>query len=319
MVVQASPADAHGWDDAAAGWHRHAALIRQWLHDATQRLLDAARIDRGAKVLDVAAGAGDQTLDIVQCVGGEGEVWVTDANPSMLALARETLRADGKGPRLHYRVADAQALGMEGAKFDAAICRLGLMFCTRPLAALQQLHSALRVGGRLSALVFAGPDVNPCIARTLRTARLYAGLPDADPFAPGSLLSLGRPGLAAQLLADAGFGEIEVTPIDAPFCVPRAEDYVDFVRSAGSPVIGILRPLSPARQARAWQAMVDQLTQFHTPSGWQGPNELLLVSATRVLRREHAATSRSGHGLANGDANSAATERPDWRAGLAGQ
>ncbi len=300
MVVQASPADARGWDDAAAGWHRHGALIRQWLHGATQRLLDAAHIDRSAKVLDVAAGAGDQTLDIVQRLGDDGEVWVTDANPSMLALARETLRADGNGPRLRYQVADAQTLGMEGACFDAAICRLGLMFCTRPLAALQQLHSALRVGGRLSALVFAGPDVNPCIALTLRIARQHAGLPDADPFAPGSLPSLGRPGLAAQLLADAGFGEIAVTPIDAPFCVPRAEDYVDFVRSAGSPVIDILRPLSPARQAQAWQAIVDQLNQYQTPSGWQGPNELLLMSATRVPRREHAAASGPGHGFATG-------------------
>lgn len=282
MASHATDTDARGWDDAAAGWHRHGPLIRRWLHGATHQLLDAARIDRGAKVLDVAAGAGDQTLDIVQRIGSEGEVWVTDANPSMLTLARETLRADGKGPRLHYQVADAQALGMDGAGFDAAICRLGLMFCARPLAALQQLRLALQEGGRLSALVFAGPEVNPCITLTLRTARRHARLPDADPFAPGSLLSLGRPGLVARMMADAGFGDIEVTSIDAPFCVPRAEDYVEFVRSAGSPVIETLRPLSPARQAKAWQDIVGQLARFGTSLGWQGPNQLLLLSATRV-------------------------------------
>ena len=90
---------AQAWDDAAAGWHRNSALVRGWLQDATQRLLDAARIDAGAKVLDVAAGAGDQTRDIVQRVGTQGEVWVTDISPQILALAQTQLGA-APGARL---------------------------------------------------------------------------------------------------------------------------------------------------------------------------------------------------------------------------
>ncbi len=271
---------AQAWDDAAAGWHGNSALIRDWLQDATQRLLDAARIGPGAKVLDVAAGAGGQTRDIVQRVGAQGEVWVTDVSPQILALARDEL-GSAQAARLHFQVADAQALGLAGANFDAAICRLGLMFCRAPLEALQQMHQALRGGGRVAALVFSTPEANPCIAITLRTARQHAGLPDADPFAPGSLLSLGRPGLAAQSLQEAGFGEIEVTPLAAPLHVPCARDYVEFVRTSGSPVIEMLRPLSAARQADAWADIERQLSRFATPQGWHGPNELLLLSASR--------------------------------------
>ncbi len=198
------------WDDDAAGWHQNSALIRHWLRDATQRLLDAAGLAPGAKVLDVAAGNGDQTLDIVQRVGAQGEVWVTDVSPRSLVLAQDNLRHVA-GTRLHFQVADAQALGLDGANFDAAVCRLGLMFCTAPGRALRRMRQALRPGGRLAALVFSAPEANPCITLTMRTARQHAGAPPADPFAPGSLLSLGRPAALAQLLGEAGLQSIEVT------------------------------------------------------------------------------------------------------------
>jgi ubiquinone/menaquinone biosynthesis C-methylase UbiE len=278
MARAAERSAAAAWDDAASGWHRNTALIREWLRDATQRLLDAAQIEPGAKVLDVAAGAGDQSRDIAQRLGAHGEVWVTDVSPQILALAQDSLRAV-TGPRLHFQVADAQSLGMAGANFDAAICRLGLMFCASPLTALREIRQALRPGGRISVLVFSAPEANPCIAITMRTARQHAGLPDADPFAPGSLLSLGRPGLAAQWLADAGLREIEVTPLAAPFRTTGVDDYVAFVRTSGSPVIEVLRHLSAARQADAWADITRQLDRFSTAQGWVGPNELLLCSA----------------------------------------
>ena len=50
------------WDQAAAGWNEHTPQIRAWLRQATEAMLDMAGVAPGARVLDVAAGAGDQTL-----------------------------------------------------------------------------------------------------------------------------------------------------------------------------------------------------------------------------------------------------------------
>lgn len=275
-------ATAVAWDDAAQGWDQHSALIRDWLREATAAMLDAAAIVPGAKVLDVAAGAGDQTLDIAQRVGAQGQVLATDISPGILERAAHKLQAAG-WRNVRTLQADAQALGLVGANFDAAVCRLGLMFCASPLLALQSIQLALAPGARFSGLVFAGPEANPCITITMQTALRHAGAAARNPFEPGSLLSLGRPGLMAALLQEAGFERIEVRPLSVPFAAPRCADYLAFVRSAGSPVRELLKPLNAPARERAWAEIAQRLEVFTTPDGWSGPNQLLLFMASKPV------------------------------------
>ncbi|MEO7548610.1 MAG: methyltransferase domain-containing protein [Ramlibacter sp.] len=267
----------HPWDLAAEGWNRHSELVNRWLQEATGAMLDAAGIAPGYAVLDVAAGAGGQTLDIARRVGSTGRVLATDISPRILALAAANARAAGLA-HVETRVADAQSLGLKGAGFDAAVCRLGLMFCTEPLRAVAGMAAALRSGGRMAAMVFSQPQVNPSVAILMTTAVKHAGLAPGSPFAPGSLLSLGRPGLLQELLQEAGFADVKVLPIAAPMRLPTAAHYLEFVRSAGSPIMQILAPLPQAAQQAAWDDMAAQLERFAGPDGWMGPNELLLCS-----------------------------------------
>jgi SAM-dependent methyltransferase len=272
----------HPWDKAAAGWNDHTRIIREWLLDATQMMLDAAHVNPGSRVLDIAAGAGDQTLDIARRVGDNGYVLATDISTRILELAQHNANAEGFS-RVETRVADAQSLGLDGANFDAAVCRLGLMFCSEPLAALNGARNSLKPDGRLSALVFSAPQNNPCLTIMMRTAIKHAGLTSESPFAPGALLSLGKSGLLAQLLDDAGFISIKVQAVAAPFRLPTSRDYVHFVRSAGSPIMQILAPLSDVAQRDAWFDMETQLNAFTTNDGWVGPHERLLCAATAPL------------------------------------
>ena len=269
----------HPWDKAAAGWNDHTQIIREWLRDATRLMLDAAQVSAGARVLDIAAGAGDQTLDIARRVGGTGYVLATDISTRILELAQHNAHAAGFF-HVATRVADAQSLGLDGTNFDAAVSRLGLMFCNQPLAALNSARAALKRGGRFSALVFSGPQSNPCLAIMMRTALKHAGLTPESPFVPGTLMSLGQPGLFAQLLHDAGFIDIEVKPLVAPFHLPTSRHYIDFVRNAGSPIMQILAGLTADEQLYAWRDMETQLNAFSTTDGWVGPHELLLGVAT---------------------------------------
>jgi SAM-dependent methyltransferase len=268
------------WDRSAQGWNNHAAEIRAWLRPATDAMLDMAGVSPGASVLDVAAGAGDQTLDIAQRVGPQGRVLATDLSAAILALAEKNVRRAGHN-NVQTLVADGENLPVEPASFDAVVCRLGIMFFPDPLQGLRGMHQALRQGGGICTVVFSRPERNPCLGILMSTALRHAGLPARDPFQPGGLLSLGKPGLTDALFRTAGFKDVATTAMDAPFHLPTARHYLEFVRSSASPIQQILGRLTPEAANAAWAEMESRLDAFTTADGWIGPNELLLTAAKR--------------------------------------
>jgi SAM-dependent methyltransferase len=268
------------WQSAARGWNDHAAQIRAWLRTATDSMLEMAGIAPGHRVLDVAAGAGDQTLDIAERVGPEGAVLATDFSPAILAYAQANAAAAGYA-NVETLVADAEQLAPDTESFDAAVCRLGLMLLPDPLRALRQMRRALKPGGGVCAMVFSAPQANPCVAIVMATALEHAGIGPRDPFQPGSLFSLGKPGTLDGLFREAGFRDVATTKLQAPFRLPSARHYLEFIRASASPIQQILGALDPARQEAAWADMCRRLQKFDTAGGWEGPNELLLTAARR--------------------------------------
>lgn len=268
------------WDRSAAGWNEHTPDIRAWLRQASDAMLDMAGIGPGASVLDVAAGAGDQTLDIAERVGPAGRVLATDLSPAILALADMNARHAGFG-NVRTLVADGEALSVPPSSFDAVVCRLGLMFFPDPLQGLRSMQRALRPGGGICTLVFSRPERNPCLGILMSTALKHAGQAPRDPFQPGGLLSLGKPGLTDALFQAAGFRNVASTALDAPFHLPTPRHYLDFIRASASPIQQILGRLTAEAAESAWAEMEERLGVFMTADGWIGPNELLLTAAQR--------------------------------------
>src|SRR6185295_11944456 len=81
------------WQEAAAAWHRWGPTLEEWLGEATQVMLDLARVREGSHVLDVAAGAGGQSLAAARRVGPDGSVLATDISANILDFAAEEARA----------------------------------------------------------------------------------------------------------------------------------------------------------------------------------------------------------------------------------
>ena len=268
------------WDTAASGWNAHAADIHAWLRKPTDAMCRMAGVRPGARVLDVAAGSGDQTLAVAQEVAAQGYVLATDLSPAIVALARDNAARAGFA-HVEARVADGENLGVPEASFDAAVCRLGLMFFPDPLRGLREMHRALRPGGGVCTMVFSRPEKNPCLTILMSTALKHAGLPARDPFQPGGLLSLGEPGRVEALFRSAGFHDVATSALDAVFRLPSVDHYLAFVRSSASPILQILGRLDAAAADAAWSEMRERLMAFTTHNGWDGPNELLLTAGRR--------------------------------------
>src|SRR6185312_6283566 len=106
------------WDEAAAAWHAWAPTLEEWLSEATTLMLDAAGIHAGSKVLDVAAGAGGQSLAAARRVGPSGRVLATDISAVILQYAASAAAAAGIAT-MQVRQLDAEQLDVEPAVFDA--------------------------------------------------------------------------------------------------------------------------------------------------------------------------------------------------------
>lgn len=268
------------WDSSAQGWNNESAKIRGWLAEATSAMLEMANVRAGMRVLDVAAGAGDQTLDIAKRVGSAGYVLATDLSPGILAFCKENARRAGYD-NVDTLAVDGEALQVEEASFDAAVCRLGLMLLPDPGKGLHAIFTALKAGGLFCSMVFASPEKNPCVTILVSTALKHAGLPPRDPYQPGGLLSLGKPGLIDRLFREAGFARVATTSIAAPFRLPAVTDYLTFARTSAGPILQILDRLDEQARAAAWRDIEEKLSTFNTERGWEGPNELLLTVGQR--------------------------------------
>lgn len=264
------------WDSAATGWDRHGPAIRNWLAKPTAAMLKMAAVAPGQSVLDVAAGAGDQTLDLAGRVGPRGRVVASDISPAILALAARNA-AEAGFPNVETHLADAENLKLAEAEFDAAVCRLGLMFLPDPLAGLKEIHRVLKPGARFCSMVFAGPDMNPCLRILMSTAMRHAGLAPRDPFQAGGLVSLGKPGLMDDLMQRVGFRSVATTRMEVAFRLPTTADYLTFIRDAAGPILQILAPLDDATRTAAWADIAAQLDVYQAQDGWVGPNTVLLT------------------------------------------
>jgi ubiquinone/menaquinone biosynthesis C-methylase UbiE len=146
------------WEGAAPGWARWEETVATWMAPATETMLTMGGVDVGARVLDLANGAGSQTLRAARRVGAQGHVVASDIADTMLHHVRENARAAGL-TNVTTLAGAAEDLYVAAESFDAVICRLGLMLFVDPAKALVAMRRALRPGGKVA--VVSSPRLRP--------------------------------------------------------------------------------------------------------------------------------------------------------------
>lgn len=118
-------------------------LDRRWRRAATALLRERPH-DR---ILDLAAGTGDQALDLFSLSPPPARVVAADAVPEMLALGRAKAEQTPHAAALSWEVADATALPYGDRTFAAVTISFGIRNVTDRPAALREMHRVLRPGG----------------------------------------------------------------------------------------------------------------------------------------------------------------------------
>jgi SAM-dependent methyltransferase len=274
MSTKSPDSTGMNWESSEVAERRNRGRARrvQLQGPATQMMLNLAEARPGSRVLDVAAGTGDQTIMAAQRVGATGYVLATDISASMLKLASDAAREAGL-TNVETRVMDAENIDLDPDSFDAVICQLGLMLFPDPAKVLRAMRRVVRPEGKVAALVFSTAEKNPYQGITMGVARRFGSV-------PLPLFSLGEAKVLESTFRESGLLDVTVRAVSfgrhfssATEMIPRLKETA-FLR-------GPIEKLGEAERKQAWAEIERELSQFEGPNGVEIPGEFLIGVGTK--------------------------------------
>ena len=226
---------------------------------------------RGARLLDICAGAGGAAL---MAAAAGAHVTAIDASPAMVARieSRAVERADGS---IATRVMDAAALDLPAASFDGALSCFGVVLLPDPGAALGEIARILRPGARLALITWTEPQSYELAARLRRAAEAQGfGAPPQGP--TPAQLRYAEPASLTALLTDAGYEVLELRRMTGALRAPSAEWLGDHLGFA--PGLAAMLDSFGGRRGAVVESFLRRLTADQGP----GPVSLSAVAHMAV-------------------------------------
>ena len=266
------------YDEIAERWHRWTPVMSAQYAPATALMLDLARLRTGARVLDIAAGDGYQSIAAAKRVGPTGHVIAGDISREQLRYAAAAAREAGV-EHLETRVMDAENVELPDASVDAVLCQFGLMFLPDVDRGLREMLRVLKPGGWASLVIFAtGGSPASEVAESIVRRRLGSAAP-APVVASGA--RLGSPGALRRRLDAIGFESVESHDLVVPFRMRSAQDALAYIRDLHPSLVRMLTPLAEDEREDVWREVCDSLASFATADGYESPDRIVVAAGAR--------------------------------------
>jgi SAM-dependent methyltransferase len=263
------------WQDAAESWYRWSSTLHQWLGPSTGKMMEFANISNGKSVLDIAAGAGEQSITAAKIVGPEGYVLATDISSNILEFAKK-MALDNGLTNVETRVMDGENLDLPDESFDAVISRVGLIYFPDQQKALKEMLRVLKPGGKIAAIVYSTPEKNKFFSIPVSIIRNRAKLPPPLPGQPGPF-SLGSEGTIENAFTQAGFINVKSELVDSPLILSSAAECVRFEKESFGALHQMLSSLSDTEKESVWQEIENELRKFESENNFIGPCEMIVA------------------------------------------
>lgn len=180
-----------------------------------RRVTAAAAEPVGARVLDVASGPGEVSVELLE--HGAAQVIAADLSTGML-MEGVRRHPDAAARGLSFVAADALSLPLADASVDAVTISFGLRNVVDPPAALAEFARVARPGARLVVAEFAKPTWPPfrevytryLVGALPRVAELVSSDPRAYVYLAESIQQWPHRAAIADWMRDAGWGSVQV-------------------------------------------------------------------------------------------------------------
>ncbi|WP_443971405.1 class I SAM-dependent methyltransferase [Sphingobium sp. CR28] len=209
-------------------------------------------------VLDIGCGAGGTSLAMAQYLKGNGVCTGVDISPDLIDLACR--RAAKEQINARFLCGDAQRCGFSTGHFDAIVSRFGVMFFDDPVAAFMNIRHAAKPGAVLRCIVWRSIADNPFMAiQPDAIAQVLGPQAAPRPYAPRQF-AFASDERVKEILADAGWHDVDIQPIDVP-CELPANELPIYARRMGG-MEATLGSLEGAQSSRLQAALDAEFARF---------------------------------------------------------
>jgi len=222
-------------------WARYRDVLAVSIRPFSDAAYDLCRPQPGERVLDVGCGLGETTRALAELVGPTGAVVGIDAGERFVERAAAEAAEAGLD-NLSYVTSDVQVAGM-GRGYDLAFSRFGTMFFANPVAALRNVRSSLRPGGRLCMVVWRNKLANEWLHRGELVVEQYLERPEEtdEPTCGPGPFSMANADTTSDILAAAGFADVALRRCDIDYLMGRDLDKAIEVVMAIGPAGELIR------------------------------------------------------------------------------
>lgn len=250
------------------------ALASDLIWELGPRVVAAADVRPGDRVLDIAAGSGNAAIPAA--LRG-ATVVASDLTPELFDVGRR-LAAEA-GAELEWREADAEALPFADDEFDVTLSTVGVMFAPFHQPAADELVRVTKAGGRI-ALISWTPD--GFIGQMFKVMKPFAPpLPEGAQPAP----LWGAEQHVRELLGDRVTDVVAERQTVAIDRFDTGEEFRDYFKSHYGPTIAVYNRIADdPEQVRALDTALADLARSHgldAPGGAMEWEYLLLTARVR--------------------------------------
>lgn len=196
-------------------------IDKGWRRKAVRELVNE---HKPLKVLDVACGTGDFTIEIARKVASGSEVIGIDISDGMMAVGRKKIADVGVNAEL--KVADCENLPYEDNTFHRISVGFGVRNFEHLQLGLNEMYRVLTPGGKLVILELSVPSnsfIRWCYKLYfLKVLPAIGGFVSGDrsayEYLPASVLNFPAPEKFISMMKDAGFDNVKHTPLTFGIC-----------------------------------------------------------------------------------------------------
>ena len=261
--------EAAGYDRVGEVYHRLNGPITE---RAVEPLLDAAAVEPGTRVLDVATGpgyaAGRATARGADALG-------VDVAAEILTLARRLW------PDVAFRTADAHALPLDDDRFDAVVANFLVPHLADHERAVGEFVRVLAPGGRLALSTWDHPEQVGLLWPVVGAVRAVGAQPSPD-IPPGpDFFRFSDDEVFAELLRGAGLADVSVESLAFTHSVPSADALWNGIVDGSVRTAALVRAQPPAVQRRIREAFDEIAERYRADDGLELPLSVKMASGRR--------------------------------------